>query len=229
MKNEKPRILVVDDEDDILDLLRYNLENDGFEVVEARDGVAGIAAAESQNPDLIILDVMMPRMDGVETCRRLRQHGALRKTPIVMLTARGEEDDQVTGLDAGADIYLTKPISLPILMSQVRATLRGASRTEDIPEIIRVHGLAIDRTRYVVEIPGNPEPLHLPRKEFELLRFLAANPGRVFSRQELLDEVWGLDVYVVDRTVDVHVRKIREKVGEDLIETVKGVGYRFRE
>jgi two-component system alkaline phosphatase synthesis response regulator PhoP len=229
MASHRARILVVDDEDDILDLLRYNLEKDGFEVVEARDGVTGIAKAEETSPDLIILDVMMPRMDGIQTCRKLREHVTLRKTPIMMLTARSEEDDHVSGLDAGADIYLTKPIALPVLLSQVRATLRGSKRTEDIPEVIRIHGLAIDRTRYLVEVAGQSEPLHMPRKEFELLRFLAANPGRVFSRQELLDEVWGLDVYVVDRTVDVHVRKIREKVGDDLIETVKGVGYRFRE
>ncbi|MFT5141610.1 MAG: two-component system alkaline phosphatase synthesis response regulator PhoP [Rhodothermales bacterium] len=228
MDTSKQKILVVDDEDDLLDLLRYNLEKEGFSVIEARDGLEGISMAEKHAPDLIILDVMMPRMDGVEACRRIRQHATLSSTPIVMLTARGSEEDQVSGLDVGADIYLTKPISLPVLMSQVRATLRGANRSDEVPDVVKVHGLTIDRTRYVVEISGQTEPMHLPRKEFELLRHFAANPGRVFSRQQLLDAVWGPDVYVVDRTVDVHVRKIREKVGEDLIETVKGVGYRLR-
>jgi two-component system, OmpR family, alkaline phosphatase synthesis response regulator PhoP len=228
MDTPKQNILVVDDEDDILDLLRYNLEKEGFSVIEARDGLEGISMAERHAPALIILDVMMPRMDGVEACRRIRRHATLSSTPIVMLTARNGEADQVAGLDVGADIYLAKPISLPVLMSQVRATLRGANRSKEVPDIVRVHGLTIDRTRYVVEMSGHTEPMHLPKKEFELLRHLAAKPGRVFSRQQLLDAVWGPDVYVVDRTVDVHVRKIREKVGEDLIETVKGVGYRFR-
>ncbi len=225
---EPQRILVVDDEDDILDLLRYNLEKEGFEVEQACDGVEAVHLASKQVPDLIILDVMMPRMDGLEACRRMREHPALKSTPIVMLTARSEENDHVEGLDVGADIYLTKPISIPVLISQVRASLRGSERTSATPDIVRIYGLTIDRTRYVVERDGLEDPLHLPRKEFELLRYLASNPGRVFSRQQLLDQVWGPDVYVVDRTVDVHVRKIREKVGEDMIETVKGVGYRFR-
>jgi two-component system alkaline phosphatase synthesis response regulator PhoP len=225
---EPPRILVVDDEDDILDLLRYNLEKEGFEVFQACDGVEAVLSASQHIPDLVILDVMMPRMDGLEACRRMRQQPALKSTPIVMLTARGEESDHVEGLDVGADIYLTKPISIPVLMSQVRASLRGSERASATPDVVRIHGLTIDRSRYVVEQHGQAEPLHLPRKEFELLRYLASNPGRVFSRQQVLDEVWGTDVYVVDRTVDVHIRKIREKVGEDMIETVKGVGYRFR-
>ena len=228
MAHTQPRILVVDDEDDILDLLRYNLEGERYEVLEARNGREAIRVAETESPDLIILDVMMPEMDGLETCRTLRAHAGLRTIPIVMLTARSEEDDQVSGLDLGADIYLTKPISIPVLLSQVRASLRGAQRTAVIPDVIRIHGLTIDRTRYVVEVPGGEDALQLPRKEFELLRYFAAHPGKVFSRQQLLDEVWGPDVYVVDRTVDVHVRKIREKVGDALIETVKGVGYRFR-
>ncbi len=225
---EAPRILVVDDEDDILDLLRYNLEKEGFRVDQASDGVEAVLAASAQVPDLIILDVMMPRMDGLEACRRIRELPALKGTPIVMLTARGEEDDHIEGLDVGADIYLTKPISMPVLMSQVRASLRGSDRVSGASDIVRIFGLTIDRTRYVVEKEGQPDPLHLPRKEFEVLRFLASNPGRVYSRQQILDRIWGQDVYVVDRTVDVHVRKIREKVGEDMIETVKGVGYRFR-
>ncbi|MFT4603319.1 MAG: two-component system alkaline phosphatase synthesis response regulator PhoP [Rhodothermales bacterium] len=230
------RILVVDDEDDIIDLLRYNLEKEGFEVTQACDGVEAVLSASQHVPDLIILDVMMPRMDGLEACRRMREHPALKNTPIVMLTARSEENNHVQGLDGGADIYLTKPISIPVLMSQVKASLRSADGSSDrsaehasgTPHLVRIYGLTIDRSRYVVDVEGQEDPLHLPRKEFELLRFLAGNPGRVYSRQQLLDEVWGLDVFVVDRTVDVHIRKIREKVGEDMIETVKGVGYRFR-
>ena len=226
--NENARILVVDDEDDIVELLEYNLEAEGFEVLRAMDGAEAIAVAAKEVPDLIILDVMMPRTDGLEACRRIRERPKLQKIPIVMLTARGEESDHVAGLDVGADIYLTKPISIPVLMSQVKATLRRTSLKEVSQDIVQIHGLTIDRLRYVVEIEGESEPKHLPRKEFELLRFLASNPGRVFSRQQLLNAIWGPDVYVVDRTIDVHVRKIREKVGESLIETVKGVGYRFR-
>ncbi len=223
-----PKILIVDDEDDILDLLRYNLEKEGFEVIQASDGAAGIQIAEAEKPDLIILDVMMPRMGGIEACQRIRQHSALRKIPVVMLTARSEEGDQVSGLDAGADIYLAKPISLPVLLSQVQATLRSANRAVDTPDVLRATGILIDRSRFLVELENRADAIHMPRKEFQVLFALAANPGIVFSRQELLDQVWGEDVFVVDRTVDVHVRKIREKIGEEYIETVKGIGYRFR-
>lgn len=225
----KARILVVDDEEDILQLLRYNLERAGYEVVEAGDGAAAMAIAQREPPDLFVLDVMMPRMDGIDTCRRIREHATLRKIPVLMLTARSAEEDHVRGLDVGADIYLTKPISIPLLLSQVRAMLRSTQRGDDLPEIVRVLDLEIDRLRYVVRRAGQDEPIRMPRKEFELLRFLASTPGRVYSRQDLLDEVWGRDVFVVDRTVDVHVRKIREKIGDDYIETVKGVGYRFRD
>lgn len=226
-----PKILLVDDEEDILELLQYNLRREGFQIALAHDGVEGLEQAEAEQPDLIILDVMMPRMDGLEVCRRLRQHAHLRQTPILMLTARSEEEDMVRGLDYGADIYLTKPISVPVLLSQVKALLRGARRYETPPQLLMVHDLEIDRDRYLVyrHEDGQETELRLPRKEFELLHFLAAHPGKVFSRQDLLDQVWGRDVYVVDRTVDVHVRKIREKLGNEYIETVKGVGYRFRE
>lgn len=225
----KARILIVDDEEDILELLRYNLERDGYQVTEAHDGAEALAMAHREPPDLFVLDIMMPRMDGIETCRRIREHAGLRRLPVLMLTARSDESDHVKGLDVGADIYLTKPISIPLLLSQVRAMLRGTTKFDELPELIRIHDLEIDRQRYVVRRIGEEASIRLPRKEFELLRYLAANPGRVYSRQDLLDEVWGRDVYVVDRTVDVHVRKVREKIGEDYIETVKGVGYRFRE
>ncbi|NBC15955.1 MAG: response regulator [Bacteroidetes bacterium] len=225
------KVLVVDDEDDILDLLQYNLEREGFEVVLARDGVEALSKAEDEKPDLIILDIMMPRMDGIEVCRRLRQDAQLRTIPILMLTALSGEEEHVEGLDVGADIYLSKPISIPVLVSQSKALLRGVRRYEEPPDLLRVHDLEVDRDRYLVfrERDDEREEMRFPRKEFELLYFLASHPGKVFSRQELLDHVWGRDVYVVDRTVDVHVRKIREKLGSEYIETVKGVGYKFME
>ncbi|QXD17035.1 response regulator transcription factor [Rhodocaloribacter litoris] len=228
---DHPTILIVDDEEDILDLLQYNLAREGFETTLAHDGVEALEKAGKNPPDLVILDIMMPRMDGIEVCRRLRQDAHLRHIPILMLTARSEEEDHVRGLDVGADIYLTKPISIPVLLSQTKALLRGVRRYETPPDLLRIHDLSIDRDRYLVyrERDGRQEELRFPRKEFELLRFLAAHPGKVFTRQALLDEVWGRDVYVVDRTVDVHVRKIREKIGNEYIETVKGVGYRFKE
>ncbi len=223
------KILIVDDEDDIIELLQYNLEQEGFKTASATNGIEGIEVARQFKPDLIILDVMMPGMDGIEVCRRLRQDAHLRHTPILMLTARTEEELQVQGLDEGADIYFSKPIAIPVLFSQIRALLRGASRSETKPQLLAIHNLEIDRDRYLVKlnVDAVSQEIRLPRKEFELLYFLASHPGKVFSRQELLDQVWGHEVYVVDRTVDVHIRKIREKLGNDYIETVKGVGYKF--
>jgi len=227
---DKAIVLVVDDEDDILDLLQYNLEQENFQVVLARDGIEALHKAEEVQPDLIILDIMMPKMDGLAVCRRLRAHAHLRHIPIMMLTARSGEEDHIEGLDTGADMYVAKPISVPVLISQAKALLRGSRRYETSPDQLRAHDLEIDRDRYLVFRGQDKqrEELRFPRKEFELLHFLARHPGKVFSRQELLDQVWGPDVYVVDRTVDVHVRKIREKLGDDYIETVKGVGYRFK-
>jgi two-component system alkaline phosphatase synthesis response regulator PhoP len=229
--DEAPTVLVVDDEEDLLSLLKYNLEQEGFQTVLARDGVEGLDAAREEVPDLIILDIMMPRMNGIEVCRRLRKDAHLRTIPILMLTARTEEEDQVEGLDVGADIYLGKPVSISVIISQSKALLRSARRYEEPPDQLSVHNLTVDRDRYLVfqQTNGEEKEMRLPRKEFELLYFLASHPGKVFSRQEILDEVWGQDVYVVDRTVDVHVRKIREKIGSQFIETVKGVGYRFKE
>lgn len=226
-RSDRRTILIVDDEVDLLELLTYNLEGEGFRVFTAPNGIAGLEAARKEKPDLIVLDIMMPKMDGVEVCRRLRQDSErLRATPIIMLTARTEEEDFVRGLDVGADIYLGKPVSLPVLMSQVKALFRRAGRVEGSQDVRRIHGIEINRDRYLVIFEG--QEIRLPRKEFELLHFLASHPGRVYSRQELLDAVWGHDVYVVDRTVDVHVRKIREKLGAELIETVTGVGYKLR-
>ncbi len=225
-------VLLVDDEEDLLELLSYALSKEGFDVLTAEDGVEALRVAKAERPDLIVLDIMMPRMDGIETCQRLREDATLRLVPILMLTARGEERDEIIGLDAGADDYLTKPTSPNLLVSRVRALLRRTERTEAATTSqLRVHDLVIDRDRYLVirEADGKEEEFRMPRKEFELLYFLASHPGRVFTREELLNQVWGPDVYVVDRTVDVHVRKIREKVGSDYIETVKGIGYKLSE
>lgn len=229
---EDPLVLVVDDEEDLLSLLEYNLQEEGFATVLARDGIEALEQAREHDPDLIILDVMMPRLDGIAVCERVRKDAHLRTTPIMMLTARSEEDDQVAGLDVGADIYISKPVSVSVIISQVRALLRSAQRYDTPPNQLVVHSLTIDRDRYLVyqdQESGDRKEMRMPRKEFELLYFLASHPGKVFSRQKILDNVWGPDVYVVDRTVDVHIRKIREKIGSALIETVKGVGYRFKE
>lgn len=229
---DDPLVLIVDDEEDLLSLLEYNMQEEGFNTALARDGVEALNQARAHEPDLIILDVMMPRLDGIEVCRRVRKDAHLRTTPIMMLTARSEEDDQVAGLDVGADIYIGKPVSVSVVVSQAKALLRSAKRYDTPPNQLVVHSLTIDRDRYLVyqeQESGETEEMRLPRKEFELLYFLASHPGKVFSRQKILDNVWGPDVYVVDRTVDVHIRKIREKIGSALIETVKGVGYRFKE
>ncbi len=225
-------VLLVDDEEDLLELLSYALRREGFDVLTAQDGAEALRVAKAERPDLVVLDIMMPKMDGIETCQRLREEANLRLVPILMLTARGEERDEILGLDAGADDYLTKPTSPNLLVSRVRALLRRSERAEAATTSqLRVHDLVIDRDRYLVtrEAEGATEEFRLPRKEFELLYFLASHPGRVFTREELLNQVWGPDVYVVDRTVDVHVRKIREKLGSDHIETVKGIGYKLAE
>lgn len=219
-------ILIVDDEIDLLDLLKYNLEQEGYSVISATNGADALDIARRAAPDLIVLDVMMPGIDGIEVCRRIRKDAAIRATPVIMLTARTEDEDYVRGLDVGADIYLGKPISIPVLISQVKALFRRSDQSDARPDVLAVHGLEIDRDRYLV-VRGAGE-IRLPRKEFELLHYLASSPGKVFSRQDLLDAVWGHDVFVVDRTIDVHVRKIREKLGIELIEAVTGRGYKLR-
>ena len=232
LSDDAPLVLLVDDEEDLLSLLDYNMIQEGFQTEQARDGIEALEKAQATHPDLIVLDVMMPRLDGIEVCQRLRQDASMRTIPIMMLTARSEENDQVQGLDAGADIYLSKPVAISVIVSQAKALLRSAERYDTPPDRLSIHTITIDRDRYLVykeRENGKEDEVRLPRKEFELLYFLASHPGKVFSRQEILDEVWGPDVYVVDRTVDVHIRKIRKKVGSALIETVKGVGYRFKE
>lgn len=227
---QNPLVLLVDDEIDLLDLLDYNFQKEGFSTITARNGAHALDLAEKHEPALIVMDVMMPVMDGFEAVKRLRQHSKLRHIPVLMLTARSGDDNFVQGLDVGADAYIVKGVATPVILSQAKALLRGASRAEDQPETLRVHDLEINRERYLVfrDEQGERIAHRLPRKEFELLYYLASYPGKVFTRQDMLDRVWGRDVYVVDRTVDVHVRKIREKLGEDYIETVKGIGYRFR-
>ncbi len=212
------RILLVDDEDDILEFVRYNLQREGYEVFTARDGAEGVARALEVHPHLILLDRMMPRMDGLETCRRLREHAELKDTMIVFLTALGEDEHQLTGFAAGADDYICKPIKMHILVSRLKAILKRIAAGA-------AEGISIDPARYVVK--RNGEEISLPRKEFALLTLLMSDPGRLFSREEIYSRVWGADVVVGDRTIDVHIRKLRQKIGDEHIITVKGVGYKY--
>jgi len=226
----RTKILLVDDEHDIVEFLQYNLEQEGFEVISAYDGNEALSKL-NLNPDLIVLDIMMPKLDGFEVCRQIRTTNGYEKTPIIFLTAKSGEVNEIAGLELGASDYIQKPISPKKLIARVKSNLRkselvsGDSKT---PSIIKTGPLFIDKEQYIVSINGKEKIF--PRKEFELIYYLANNPGKVFSREILLRDVWGTDVYVVDRTVDVHIRKIREKLDKfaDLIETVKGVGYRFK-
>ncbi|MEL7833248.1 response regulator transcription factor [Fodinibius sp. Rm-B-1B1-1] len=225
--SDKKTILVVDDEQDLLDLIEYNLQKEGFDVLKAEDGKEGIKVAREHNPNLVLLDIMMPKMDGMEVVERMRSDKDLKHIPIIFLTARGDEKTEVEGLDKGGDDYITKPISTTKLISRIKAVLRRFEETQPMTNKIDVHDVVIDKDRYIVT--KGDEEFQMPRKEFELLYFLASRKGKVMDRQTLLNQVWGNDVYVVDRTVDVHIRKIREKIGSDYIETVKGVGYKFKE
>lgn len=223
----KQTILVVDDETDLLDLIEYNLHKEGFKVLKAENGEEGIKAAKEHRPDLILLDIMMPKMDGLEAVEIMRKDEDLQKTPIIFLTARSDEKTEIDGLNKGGDDYITKPISTTKLVSRIKAALRRFDDSAKTGNKLEVHDLEIDKDRYIVLQSG--VEFQLPRKEFELLFFLASRKGKVLDRQTLLNKVWGDNIYVVDRTVDVHVRKIREKLGDHYIETVKGVGYRFKE
>lgn len=219
------KVLVVDDEEPILELLKYNLEKQGYEVRIASNGHEAVEIAKKFHPDLVLLDIMMPKMDGVETCRLLRANPDLQNTFIVFLTARAEEYSEIAAFDVGADDYILKPIKPRALMSRISALFRRESKKKSPTSQITVGELIIDRTSYTIKIKG--KEVNLPKKEFELLFFLAQNPNKVFSRDDLLQNIWGSDVYVLARTVDVHIRKVREKIGEDYITTVKGVGYKF--
>ncbi|MHA8053085.1 response regulator transcription factor [Aquirufa sp. Wall-65K1] len=218
------KILLVDDDPDILELLEYNLAKEGFVLAKASDGKEAIAMAQEFNPQLVILDVMMPAMDGIETARRMKSMPELKDALILFLTARGEEYTEVAAFDAGAHDYIIKPIKPRALVSRIKAMLKRET-VEDNQDIIEIGGLLINRTQYAATFEG--KALVLPKKEFELLSFLAKNPNKVFNRDELLEKVWGSDVYVVERTIDVHIRKLREKIPEYYIKTLKGVGYLF--
>lgn len=221
----KQKVLLVDDEQDILDLIGFNLEKEGYEVFTANNGKSGLEIARKELPELILLDVMMPGMDGMETCREIRDDQRLKNVIVAFLTARNEDYSQIAGFDAGADDYIAKPIKPRVLVSRVKALLRRNVGGESTEKAIPEHGIVIDKDRYIVVKDG--KELNLPKKEFELLALLCSAPGRVFTREHILTSVWGNDVIVGDRTIDVHIRKLREKLGDDNFKTVKGVGYKF--
>jgi len=226
MKKKDIRILLVDDEPDILEILSYNLSAVGYQVFTANNGVEGVAKAKKKQPHLIILDVMMPEMDGIEACETIRHTKGLENTIITFLTARGEDYSQVAGFDAGADDYITKPIKPKVLVSKVKSLLRRLKDEDASSEdIVTVGNLVINREEY--KIVNNGVELVLPRKEFELLSLLTSKPSKVFKREVILDRVWGNEVVVGGRTIDVHIRKLREKIGEEHFKTVKGIGYKF--
>ena len=220
------KILAIDDEKDILLLLKYNLESEGYIVKTASSGKEGLDIASEYNPDLILIDIMMPEIDGIEICRKLRDIEKFQSTFILFLTARVEEYSEVAAFDAGGDDYITKPIKPRALLSRINSFYKRKSSVDNSKNVIEVENLIIDKDSYVVKVDGNE--VFFPKKEFELLHFLATNPKKVFSRESLLRNIWGADVHVVARTVDVHIRKIREKLGQDFINTIKGVGYKFK-
>ena len=225
MKNKDTTILLVDDELDILEIIEYNLSAQGYNVVTALNGVQAIKKAKKHKPKLIILDVMMPEMDGIEACEKLRLIPELSETVITFLTARGEDYSQVAGFEAGADDFITKPIKPKVLTSKVKSLLRRFKEQEQAQQILKLGNLTINREEYKIFV-GTQEMV-LPRKEFELLSLLASKPGKVFKREDILDRVWGHEVVVGGRTIDVHIRKLREKIGEKSFKTIKGVGYKF--
>jgi two-component system alkaline phosphatase synthesis response regulator PhoP len=226
MKTKDIKILLVDDEPDILEIVSYNLAAEGYEVFTAKNGVEGVAKAKKKQPHLIIMDVMMPEMDGIEACEVIRNTPGLEDTIITFLTARGEDYSQMAGFDAGADDYITKPIKPKVLVSKVKALLRRLKdEKKEMEDIVKVGNIVINREEY--KIVNNGEEIILPRKEFELLSLLTSKPNKVFKREVILDKVWGNEVVVGGRTIDVHIRKLREKIGDDHFKTVKGVGYKF--
>lgn len=220
---EQKRILIADDEKDILELLEYALEKEGYEVFKAKDGEETIQKAMDKLPNIVLLDIMMPKMDGIEVCRHLRKDNRFDETIIIILTARGEEYSEVAGFEAGADDYVTKPVKLRALIQRLEALQRRGPKPAS--EVLVVPPLTIDRERYSLELNG--EEIKLPRKEFELLFLLATNANKVVTRDRIFEAIWGKDVIVVDRTIDVHIRRLRSKIGEELIQTIKGVGYKF--
>jgi len=225
MKKKDIKILLVDDEQDILEIVGYNLSQEGYKIVTASNGKEAIAVAKKERPHLIIMDVMMPEMDGMEACENIRKIPELSNIIIAFLTARSEDYSQVAGFDAGADDYIAKPIKPKLLVSKVKALLRRLKDENAPSENLNVGGIEINREEYKIVMEGRE--IVLPRKEFELFYLLASKPGKVFKREEILDKVWGNEVIVGGRTIDVHIRKLREKIGEELFKTIKGVGYKF--
>lgn len=225
------KILLVDDEIDILEFISYNLQKEGYKVYTAKNGLEALKVAEKTTPHLIILDVMMPEMDGIAACEELRKIPSLKNTIIAFLTARGEDYSQIAGFDAGADDYITKPVRPKVLVSRVKALLKRTGETTQPETVVQdtntvtIGNLLIDKERYLIKI--NDNEMILPRKEFELLSLLVSKPGKVFTREEIYSSVWGENVVVGDRTIDVHIRKLREKIGNDHIKTLKGIGYKF--
>jgi two-component system alkaline phosphatase synthesis response regulator PhoP len=224
MSTEKIKILLVDDEPDILEFISYNLVKEGFEVFTCGNGKDAIQMARQERPQIIILDVMMPDLDGIETCRVIRETPELKDVLIAFLTARNEDYSQIAGFDAGADDYINKPIKPRVLVSRIKALLRRQGNLGD-EEIVEMNGFFIDREKYLIK--KDNLSINLPKKEFELISLLASRPGKVFTREDILKNVWGDDVVVGDRTIDVHIRKLREKLGDAYIRTIKGVGYKF--
>ena len=223
MSSASHKILLVDDEPDILEFLGYNLKKEGYSVFTAGNGKDAIALAKKENPELIVLDVMMPEMDGMEVCKELRKISSLKNVMIACLTARNEDYSQITGFDSGADDYITKPIKPNVFVSRVKGLLRRVEKSSN--GLIETAGIKVNKEKYTVEKEG--KEIIFPKKEFELLSLLISKPGKVFKREEILNTVWGDDVVVGDRTIDVHIRKLREKLGDDYFKTVKGVGYKF--
>lgn len=226
MSEQPHKILLVDDEPDILDFLGYNLKKEGYTVFTANNGVEAIAIAKKELPHLIVLDIMMPEMDGIETCRQMREIASLNASVITFLTARNEEYTQISGFDVGADDFITKPIKPRVFLSRVKALLRRYKSDKPVvTAIVDLGDIKIDNEKHLVYKSG--VAIELPKKEFNLLTLLSSKPGKVFKREVILDMIWGEEVVVGDRTIDVHIRKLREKLGEDYIKTVKGVGYKF--
>jgi len=225
MNKSDIKILLVDDEPDILEIVGYNLKNEGYQIITASNGNEAIKKAKKHNPHLILLDIMMPEMDGIEACEKIRSTASLENVIIAFLTARGEDYSQVAGFEAGADDYITKPVKPKVLVSKVKSLLRRLKTKKENDNSSKIGDITIDRDEYVVY--KSDKKIALPRKEFELFSLLTSKPGKVFKREVILDTVWGNEVVVGGRTIDVHIRKLREKIGDDHFKTVKGVGYKF--
>ena len=223
--NDNIKILVVDDEEDILEFLSYNLRAEGYDVIVADNGILAIELAKQEQPSLIILDVQMPDMDGITTCEKIREIPSLKETVVTFLTARSEDYSQIAGFEAGADDYITKPIRPKVLVSRVKALLKRRGITQDTNSIIELGDIVIDKEKHLTTYKG--QEVIFAKKEFKLLKLLISKPGKVFTREEILEKVWGSDIIVGDRTIDVHIRKLREKLADHYVKTVKGVGYKF--